>query len=145
MKTAAADAGAAVAPTAGGAAASYGGTYTLAPGTIYINAGKDYAHVKQAKDDPAKHVGAGTLSIAVAADGKVSGSVESGPASPATIDGALVDGEIRGNVRRTTTSDDGLTGTLVGKITGASGAGTMTLADANASIVRDGPITLTRK
>jgi hypothetical protein len=133
------------APSQAGAAASYAGTYTLAPATYHIAEGKDYAHVKQAKDDPTKLVGNGTLTLTVDPQGRVAGEIDSGPASPAIIDGALVNGEIRGNVRRKTPSDDGLTGTLVGKVDGANVTGKLALAEANAAIVRDGPVTLTRK
>ena len=49
---------------------------------------------------------------------RVSGTIDSGPAAPAIIDGSVVDGEIRGNVRRKDPADDGLTGTLVAKIDG---------------------------
>ena len=128
-----------------GQAASYAGSYSLAPAQFYIPESKEYASVKQVKDDPTKHVGEGTLTLTVGADGRVSGSVESGPAAPAEIDGRLVDGEIRGNVRRKDPSDDGLTGTLVGKVSGDAVEGNVSLAVANAAIVRDGKLSLKKK
>jgi hypothetical protein len=128
-----------------GKAASYSGTYSVAPASIYISDAKDFAHVKQAKDDPSKHVGEGAISLVVGADGHVTGTIDSGPASPALIDGSLVDGEIRGNVRRKTPSDDGLTGTLQSKVSGDSVDGKLSLAEANAAIVREGKLSLKRK
>lgn len=123
-------------------AASYGGKYTLTPANYYIPSTKDYASVKQAKDDPSKHVGEGTLTLSVDETGRVSGTVDSGPAAPAIIDGALVDGEIRGNVRRKDPADHGLTGTLVAKITGDTAEGTLSLAEAHAAVVREGKLSL---
>src|SRR5262245_1590429 len=77
-RPAAVDASAAPSAAASGAAtsagaASYAGTYSLAPATIHIAEGKDYAHVKQAKDDPSKLVGSGSLTLAVDGQGRVAG------------------------------------------------------------------------
>jgi hypothetical protein len=121
--------------------AAYEGTYTLAPASYYVPEHKDYAGVKQAKDDPAKHVGNGALTLTIEG-GRVSGSIDSGPVSPAIIDGALVDGEIRATVRRKT-PDDGLTGTLTARE--KDGTGALSLAESNAAIVREGKLTLKKK
>jgi hypothetical protein len=126
-------------------AVSYGGEYTLTPADYYIPNAKDYASVKQAKDDPSKHVGRGTITLSVDDAGRVTGTVDSGPAAPAIIDGSVVDGEIRGNVRRKDPADDGLTGTLVAKIIGDTGEGTLSLAEAHAAVVRKGKLSLEKK
>jgi hypothetical protein len=128
--------------TSSAKAASYGGKYKLVPASYYIPSTKDYASVKQAKDDPSKHVGEGTISISVDETARVSGTIDSGPAAPAIIDGSVVDGEIRGNVRRKDPADDGLTGTLVAKIDGDTVEGTLSLADAPAAVVREGKLSL---
>lgn len=133
------------ATTATGKASSYAGTYSVSPAKIYIPSAKDYASVKQAKDDPTKHVGDGSLTLMVDANGHVTGTIDSGPASPALVDGSLVESEIRGTVRRKEPNDHGLTGTLVGKISGESVEGTLSLAEANASIVREGKLALKKK
>jgi hypothetical protein len=137
--------GGAAATAAGGKAASYGGTYSLVPATLYIPEAKDYASVKQVKDDPSKHVGDGALALEVDANGRVTGTIESGPASPAVIDGSVVGDEIRGNVRRKTPSDDGLTGTVVAKLSGDTLDGKLRLAESNAAIVREGKLALKKK
>ncbi|MDF2696193.1 MAG: hypothetical protein K0S65_4576 [Labilithrix sp.] len=80
---------------------------------MYIPQAKDWASVKQAKDDPTKHVGEGALSLAVDGDGKVTGTIDSGPAGPGVIDGSVIDGELRGVVRRKDPKDEGLTGTFL--------------------------------
>lgn len=128
-----------------GSAASWGGTYTLAAGTLSIPSdNKDYNGVKQVKDDPSKLMGDGKIDLAVAADGKVTGTIEGG-AGPAVIDGSVVDSEIRGNVRRKDPKDDGLTGTITAKIGGDTAEGKLSLAEANAAIVREAKVLLKKK
>ena len=128
-----------------GQAATYGGSYSLSPATYYIPSAKDYGNVKQAKDDPTKHVGEGKLTLTVDGDGKVTGTIDSGPASPGVIEGSMIDGEIRGFVRRTDPSDQGLTGTFTVKPSGNAGEGTLALAEANAAVVREGKLSLEKK
>lgn len=126
--------------------ASYSGTYSLVPATVYIPTTKDYANVKQVKDDPSKHVGDGTLTVSIDAAGTVSGTIDTGPAAPARIEGTLVADEIRGMVRRTDTTDDGLTGTFFCKLAPADApTGNLALTAATAAIVRSGTISLKRK
>jgi len=142
---AAGDAAADAAPLAAKGNAAWSGAYTLAAGTISIpSANKDYAGVKQFKDDPSKHMGDGTIDLRVDGDGKVTGTVE-GAAGPAIIDGSIVDGEIRGVVRRKDPKDDGLTGTIVAKISGAQAEGNLALADATTAIVREAKVSLKKK
>lgn len=157
--THAAQAGSATATTDGGApreAASAGGTaaaqaggfagkYTTSAGTLYIPAEKDWSAVKQVKDDPAKGMGEGDLALTVDPSGRVTGTIDSGPVAPAVIDGSLVDGELRGTIRRKDPKDDGLTGTLVAKLAGDAAEGKLELADANAAILREAKVTLKKK
>lgn len=126
-------------------ATSYAGTYSVAPGSIYIADTKEFERVKQAKDDPSKHVGEGAISLEVSADGRVSGTIDSGPAAPAVIDGLLTGTDLRGNVRRKDPKDDGLTGTLVATVNGGSVQGELSLAEAHAAIVRAGKVSLEKK
>lgn len=132
------------AASAANAKTTWSGPYTLAAGKLSIpSENKDYAGVKQFKDDPSKHMGDGKIELTVEGD-RVVGTVE-GAAGPAVVEGAIVDGEIRGVVRRKEPKDDGLTGTLSAKIAGASAEGTLNLADATTAIVREAKITLTKK
>jgi hypothetical protein len=127
------------------AGAAWAGTYSLAAGTLSIpTENKDYKGVKQAKDDPSKMMGDGKLELTVDANGKVLGTIE-GPAGPAVIDGNVVGDELRGQVRRKDPKDDGLTGTLSAKMAGDSADGTLSLAVANAEIVREGKVVLKKK
>lgn len=142
----ASDAGTASAPAKpAGQAATYAGTYSLAPAPMYIPQAKDWASVKQAKDDPTKHIGDGALSLAVDGNGKVTGTIDSGPAGPGVIDGSVIDGELRGVVRRKDPKDEGLTGTFLGKVSGDAVEGKLSLAEANAAIVREGKFSLKTK
>jgi hypothetical protein len=124
--------------TAKGAAAKYEGKYTATPGVLHIPSdNKDYSGVKQAKDDGTKMVGDGTLTLDVDGEGRVTGTFESGPAEGSVLDGTVADGNVAGTVRVKTARADGLHGSLVGKMSGDSIEGTMTLADSNASVLRD--------
>lgn len=129
----------AAAAKAAPAPTTYAGTYTVTPAKLYIPDSSGWNGVKQAKDDPAKNVGEGALSLSIDPSGKVTGAIDSGPASPAIIDGQLVGEEIRGVVRRKTPSDDGLTGTIVAS---PGGEGTMSLADGNVTLVREAKLSL---
>ncbi|MBX3222172.1 MAG: hypothetical protein KF795_16765 [Labilithrix sp.] len=125
--------------------ASFTGSYKLAPGRMYIPDTKDYANVKQVKDDPEKHVGEGTLTLVVDGDGKVTGTVDTGPAAPGLVDGSVIEGEIRGVIRRKDPTDDGLTGTFIATRSSDAVEGKLSLAEANAAVVREGSFSLKAK
>ena len=135
--SAAPSASASAAP-AKGAAAKYEGKYTATPGALHIpSENKDYAGVKQAKDEGTKMVGDGTLTLDVDGEGRVTGTFDSGPAQGSVLDGTVADGNVAGTVRVKSAGEDGLHGSLVGKMAGDSIEGTMKLADSNASVLRD--------
>lgn len=141
-----ASASASAAPASAAPAASYEGKYTATPGTLHIPSdNKDYTGVKQAKDDGTKMVGDGTMTLAVDGNGRVTGTFENGPAQGSVVDGSVSDGKIAGTVRVKNAADDGLHGSLVGKMTGDAIEGTMTLADHNASVLRDVKFTAKKK
>ncbi|MBX3258972.1 MAG: hypothetical protein KF782_04585 [Labilithrix sp.] len=128
-----------------GQAATYGGSYKVAPGKMYIPDTKDYGNVKQVKDDPEKHVGEGALTLVVDGDGKITGTVDTGPAAPGLVDGSVIEGELRGVVRRKDPKDDGLTGTFIATRSADGVEGRLSLADTNAAIVREGTFSLKKK
>lgn len=128
-----------------GKATSYSGTYSLAPGKYYISESKEFSGVKPPKDDTSKLVGEGTVTIAVDAAGAVTGTIDTGPASPAVIDGRLIGTDLRGQVRRKDPSDNGLTGVLAAVASDDGATGTLSLAESTAAVVRDGKLTLKRK
>ena len=135
--------GSASTATASGASA-WSGSYTLAVGRLSIPSdNKDFAGVKQFKDDPSKHMGDGKIELTVTGE-KVAGTVD-GAAGPAIIDGSIVDGEIRGVVRRKDPKADGLTGTITAKIAGGDAEGKLSLADGTTAIIREATIALKKK
>lgn len=128
------------------AAAAYEGKYTATPGALYIpSENKDYTGVKQAKDDGTKMVGDGTLSLAVDGTGKVTGTIDSGPAQGSLVDGTVEGDKLTGTVRVKSPNTDGLHGSLLGKVGGDGIEGTMTLADSNASVLRDVKFSASKK
>jgi hypothetical protein len=130
-------------PSAG--AGAYDGKYSTAPSTYYIPTDKDWKSVKPAPDDTSKFVGEGTMSLAIDGAGRIQGTIDSGPASPAVIEGTLVDSDVRAQVRRKDPSDEGLSGVLSGKLSGAAVEGTLKLSLANASVLREGKLSLKKK
>ena len=143
--SAAPQASASAAPAAA-APASYAGTYSAAPGTLSLPTDdKEYKGVKQAKEDGTKYVGDGAFSLTVDPAGRVTGTIDSGPAAPALIAGEVVDGALNGTIRRKDVGDEGLTGTILGKVAGGSVEGTMKLADANALVLREAKFTAKKK
>ena len=127
-------------------AASYEGKYTATPSTLFIpSENKDYTGVKQAKDDETKMVGEGTVSLTVDGTGRVAGAIDSGPVAPAIVDGVVSDGVLSGTVRRKDATDNGLHGTIAGKVASDGVEATMKLSDANAGILREAKASLKKK
>jgi hypothetical protein len=124
---------------------SYAGKYSAEPATLYIPTEKDWAHTKQAKDDPSKLVGDGTLAFTVDPSGRVEGTIDSGPASPALIHGSLEGEAFSATVRRKDPADEGLYGTLTGTVKGKSIEGVLKLSDARAALLREAKFTAEKK
>lgn len=126
---------------------SYQGTYKAEPSPLYIpSENKEYSGVKQAKDDGTKMVGDGTVALSVDGSGRVTGTIDSGPVSPAIIEGVVSDGAVSGSVRRKDAGDDGLSGSFFGKLAGGDGMElVMKLSDANASTLREAKASLKKK
>src|SRR5438045_1958888 len=96
--------------------AAYTGKYTVALGAMYVPDNKDWSSVKF-KNDETKLLGDGEMSIAIDPSGRVSGGTEAGPLGASVIEGTSQAGNIAATIRRKDPTDDGLTGTLVGKVT----------------------------
>jgi hypothetical protein len=136
--------GAAAAKGSAGAGESFHGKYTLKPSTLYIPEDKDWKGVKF-KNDETKHVGEGDLTIDIDASGRVSGSSEGGAMGAAIVEGSRDGADVTATIRRKDPADEGLMGTLVGKIAGDKLEGTMRLSDANASSVREASFSIAKK
>jgi hypothetical protein len=124
---------AAPAPAAAAAGPSgWKGAYKSVPGTIVLP--KD---VKWKVPETTDGVGEGTIALTVdRATRRVQGKVD-GVLGPATIDGMAVDGKITATVSREDPTDHGFTGTLSGEMGDAGTSGTMNVALADVSAVRN--------
>jgi hypothetical protein len=124
---------AAAVPAASAAGPSgWKGGYKSVPGTIVLP--KD---VKWKVPETTDGVGEGTIALTVdRATRRVQGKVD-GVLGPATIDGMAVDGKITATVSREDPTDHGFTGTLSGEMGDAGTSGTMNVALADVSAVRN--------
>jgi hypothetical protein len=119
--------------------------YSLAPATMYVPSSKDWKSVKF-KNDTEKYVGDGTLSLTAQPDGRVTGESSGPPLGDALFAGELADGgALSATVRRKDPADQGLTGTLTGKVSGDTLEGEMKLAESNAAVVREGKLSGVKK
>jgi hypothetical protein len=113
-------------------ATSWKGSYKSAPGTIVLP--KD---VKWKVPETTAGIGEGTISLTVdRATGRVRGKVD-GVLGPATVDGVAVDGKLTATVAREDPADQGFAGTLSGDVGSSSTQGTMNVALADVSAVRN--------
>lgn len=127
-----------------GEASAWSGKYSLAAGTLYIPTDKDWKNTKF-KNDEEKYLGEGTLTMNVDPTGRVTGSTDGPPIGAAVIDGHVEGTSFTANVRRKDPSDNGLTGTIFGTITGDKLEATLKLAEANAAVVREGKLSAQKK
>jgi hypothetical protein len=108
------------------------GGYKSVPGTIVLP--KD---VSWKIPETAAGVGEGTIALTVdPATGRLQGKID-GVLGPATVDGLASDGTIAATVSRVDPADHGFTGTLTGDVGDAGARGTMNLALADVSAVRN--------
>lgn len=108
------------------------GGYKSVPGAIVLP--KD---VSWKVPETAAGVGEGTIALTVdPATGRLQGKID-GVLGPATVDGLASDGKIAATISRVDPADHGFTGTLTGDIGDAGARGTMDLALADVSAVRN--------
>jgi hypothetical protein len=118
------------APSAGSNA--WKGAYKSVAGTITLP--KD---VKWKVPDSTDGIGEGTIAVTVdRPSGRVRGTLD-GVLGPATIDGLASDGKLTAIVSRQDPTDHGFTGTLSGDLGDAGARGTMNVALAEVSAVRN--------
>jgi hypothetical protein len=108
------------------------GGYKSVAGTITLP--KD---VKWKVPDSTDGIGEGTIAVTVdRPSGRVRGTLD-GVLGPATIDGLVSDGKLTATVARQDPTDHGFTGTLSGDLGDAGARGTMNVALAEVSAVRN--------
>jgi hypothetical protein len=114
------------------ASAGWKGGYKSVAGTITLP--KD---VKWKVPDSTDGIGEGTIAMTVdRPSGRVRGTLD-GVLGPATIDGLASDGKLTATVARQDPTDHGFTGTLSGDLGDAGAHGTMNMALAEVSAVRN--------
>jgi hypothetical protein len=112
--------------------ASWQGSYESAAGALTLPKG-----VQWRVPETASGLGAGKLELTVdPANGRVRGTVD-GPIGPATLDGLLVGGRLTATIARRDPSDHGFIGTLAGQEGDGGVEGTMNVALAEASAIRE--------
>jgi hypothetical protein len=118
--------------TATPAISSWEGSYTSVAGGITLP--KD---VKWKVPESPSGLGDGKIALTVdSASGRVLGTVD-GPLGPATLHGLASDGRLTATVARQDPSDHGFIGTLAGEVIDGGAHGTMNLALAEVSAVRN--------
>lgn len=124
------------APAATGKARTVNGPYQATKGTFYIPDSSGWSGVKQLGEDDPSGIGAGTLSLQIGADGRVSGKI-TGALGDLTVDGLDRDGELTAQLMPATGAPiTSFTGTLIAKDDGTKVTGTMRLSDGINRLVR---------
>ena len=138
--------GAAAAPAAGGAVAagSFAGTYDAKASTLYLPDTKEMQRVKWRGDETTDALGAGKLTLTVAADGTVQGE-STGPLGALVIVGQAQGDTLGATLQPKTPTEGGYTGTLHAKKSATGYAGEIHLTRHDASVLRTATFELTAK
>ncbi len=119
-----------------GKARTVNGPYQATKGTFYIPDSSGWSGVKQLGEDDPSGIGAGTLSLQIGADGRVSGKI-TGALGDLTVDWLDRDGELTAQLMPATGAPiTSFTGTLIAKDDGTKVTGTMRLSDGINRLVR---------
>ena len=125
-----------------GKARAVSGPYQAAKGTFYIPDSGGWSGVKWPGDDDPSGVGAGTLALQIAADGRVSGTI-SGALGDLTVDGMDRDGQLTAQLLPAPGAPiHSFTGTLIARDDGTKVTGTMRLSDGINRLVRVADVAL---
>jgi hypothetical protein len=124
---------------------TYTGTYTSAPGTLYVVDGGEWSGVKWRGDDASDGLGSGTITITIdSATGRADGQVE-GPLGPATISGLLVESRLTGKISRIVATDNGESGVLLASLSGDKLEGRIRTSSGSANLIRTATVSLAKK
>ncbi|MCC6522076.1 MAG: hypothetical protein IT373_05395 [Polyangiaceae bacterium] len=138
--TASAEAVAPAVPEAG----AWHGTYQAEKDTVFVPEKVPY-HGAWAKDDGKQAVGPGKVELTVAPDGQVTGTA-SGALGDQVIRGVVEGGALRlGLTAKDPRDPAAMSGILTGSLKGDKLVGTLQVASADASLVRQAPVELARR
>jgi hypothetical protein len=121
------------------------GTYVSTAGSLYVFDGGEYAGVWWRGDEAGDGLGEGPVSLTLDRKSGTVRGVAGGPIGDVVLTGALTGDAITASVLRKDPLDRGLTGTAVAKAEGDHLVGTMRLSVANARVIREASLTLTRE
>ncbi len=125
-------------------AEAWSGTYTSAPGSLFVYDGGEWKGVHFRGDDAATGLGDGTLSLTLDPRTGIVRGNGTGALGDIVVSGAVTAGELTFSVLRKDPSDRGFTGTGVGKLERGTAAGTMRLSQGDAHVIRDAKFSLTK-
>ncbi len=126
-------------------AVRWAGTYTSAPGSLYVRDGGEWRGVRFRGDDASAGLGEGPLAMTVdSTTGRLSGT-GSGPIGDVILSGTVLGDALAFNVVRKDPTDRGLSGTGVGRVNGESLAGTLRLSQGDARVIREATFSLAKK
>jgi hypothetical protein len=125
------------APTAPSAVSTWTGKYTSEPGSLYVVDGGAWAEVKWRGDDAGLGLGDGSMTLTVNSTTHDVHGTADGAIGSVVIVGSISENSVTASVLRKDPADQGLTGTVVAKVTGEALTGTMRLSVANARVIRE--------
>ena len=124
---------------------TYTGHYTSKEGSLFVPDGAEWSGVKWRGDDASIGMGDGTLTFTVdPKTGRLDGTGD-GAIGPVVVTGMLSDARVSFTLARKDISDEGFTGSAIGRVTDGKILGTMNLSLASASVIREASFSLTRK
>jgi hypothetical protein len=140
-----ASASAASAPKPAPGPVTYAGTYTSAPGTLFVPDGGEWSGVKWRGDDASDGLGAGEITLTIdPVTHRADGTVE-GPLGSATLAGVLEGDTLTAKISRKVATDGGESGVLLAKLSGDKLDGSIRTSSANANVIRTATVSLAKK
>jgi hypothetical protein len=124
---------------------AWSGTYTSTAGSLYVYDGGEWKGVHFRGDDASVGLGEGSLSLTIDPKTSQVHGVGAGPIGDVIVAGAVTGDEVSFSVLRKDTTDRGLTGTGVGKLSHDSLTGTMRLSRGDAHVIREAKFDLAKK
>jgi hypothetical protein len=124
---------------------AWNGTYSSAPGSMYVYDGGEWKGVHFRGDDASIGLGDGPLTLTVDAKTGIVRGTGTGPIGDVILTGAVTGEELTFSVLRKDTADRGFTGTGSGKLSGDTCEGVMRLSRGDAHVIREAKFTLSKK
>ncbi len=124
---------------------TWSGTYVSTAGSVYVFDAGEYAGVKWRGDEAGAGLGEGPASLTVDRQSGAVHGTAGGPIGDVVLSGSFSGDTLTASVLRKDPLDRGLTGTLIAKKEGDRLVGAMRLSVANARVIREATVTLSRE